>query len=261
MLRVFRFALAVAACTGTAALGQDAPTPGMAYQSLSDLPEFTGIWLPEIYPFFDDAPTTGQQPPPAELTPDAAARARAYREAMSTGAAVERRYCAPQAFSGRLPMNVGGAMEVLFNPGRVTIGTEAGLVRRIYLTRTRDAVLEETRSGTSVGRWEGTVLVVETTGISPGTWFLGGVPVGRGARAVERFSLDGPDRLLVETTLTAPELLSAPATMVNRYRRARGRTFTEFDTCPGFDRSFDEASRLEQFDATPPADLPPPPAD
>ena len=259
MLRVALVALA--ACTDGGAAGQDdAAVQGSTYQSLSTLPELTGMWLPEVYPYVDDAPTDGQRPLPPELRPEAAALARAHREATMSGSAVDRGYCRPQAFAGRLAMNAGGVMEVLFNPGRVTIGTEAGLVRRIYLHGAHGDALEESRSGTSVAHWEGATLVVKTTGLSRSAWFLPGVPVGRGAESVERFSLDGPDRLVVQSTVTAPDLLTAPLTAVNRYRRARDRIFTEFDTCPGHDRSFDGESREEQFDATPPEDLPPPPA-
>jgi hypothetical protein len=93
----------------------------------------------------------------------------------------------------------------------------------------------------------------------PSAWLFPGVPLGAGARSVERFWLEGSNRLTVETTLTAPELFDAPVTLINRYRHAPRRVFTEFDTCPGYDRSFDEANGHERFDATPPSDLPPPP--
>jgi hypothetical protein len=257
---VLRLSMA-AACMGMGGIGEPVyAEPGAAYVSLADLPEITGMWLPEIYPFFDDALAPGQQPLPPGLKPDAAERLRVYRAALKAGEAVDRGYCVPPAFSGRLPMNVGGAIEVLFNPGRVTIGTEGGLVRRIYLIDTPPEVLEESRGGISIGEWEGATLVVETTGMLPSAWLLPGLAVGPDARSVERFSLEGEDGLLVETTLTAPALFDAPVKLINRYRRAPNRVFTEFDTCPGFDRSFDDASGVEQFDATPPPDLPPPPS-
>jgi hypothetical protein len=257
---LLRLSLAVAAVLFTSGVWERASAATEAeYASLAGLPKLTGMWLPEIYPFVETAPAPGQQPLPPGLKPAAAARVQAYREALMAGEAVERDYCVPKTFSGRLPMNVGGVIEVLFNPGRVTIGTEAGLVRRIYLMDSAPEMLEESRAGISIGRWEGSALIVETAGMLPTAWLLPGLPVGAGARSVERFSLMDDDRLMVETTLTAPDVLDAPVNLINRYRRAPGRVFTEFDTCPGFDRSFDEANRIEQFNATPPPDLPPPP--
>ena len=111
----------------------------------------------------------------------------------------------------------------------------------------------------SIGRWEGGTLVVETTGLTPGALLVPGVPIGRGARVSERIFLAERDILTIETTTVAPEVLAVPLRSVNRYRRDRTRPFTEFDTCVAGDRSFDAASRQERFDATPPADLPPPP--
>ena len=257
-LNVSRLTLTVAAVLATGGISEPAGAQA-DYASLAELPEITGMWLPEIYPFVEDAPAPGQQPLPPGLKPEAAARLQAYRQALMTGEAVDREYCVPKTFAGRLPMNVGGVIEVLFNPGRVTIGTEAGLVRRIYLSDSPPEVLEESRAGMSSGRWDEATLVVETTGILPSSWLLPGLPVGASARSVERISLQDSDRLQVETTLTAPALFDAPVKLINRYRRALGRVFTEFDTCPGYDRSFDEANGHEQNDETPPPDLPPPP--
>lgn len=73
-------------------------------------------------------------------------------------------------------------------------------------------------------------------------------------------SLSGPDILEVNATTTAPEVLVAPMTGVNRYRRRPDRLFTEFNVCIERDRAYDPAQRRERFEATPPADLPPPPA-
>jgi hypothetical protein len=52
-------------------------------------------------------------------------------------------------------------------------------------------------------------------------------------------------------------VLTGPLKAVNRYKRARDRTYTGFDICVQGDHSFDGASKAERFDATPPADLPP----
>jgi hypothetical protein len=246
------------------------PQPGMTYESLKDLPDFAGGWVP-ISGLFA-APTSAaangpvasgistRTPLPRELKPEVAARAAEDLKKLVSGAAVERGYCDPPTFGGRLPMNAGGSLEVLFTPGRVTIATEAGLVRRLYLRDTPlPGALEESRAGTSLAHWEGQTLVVTTTGISRNARLVGRIGIGTRARVVERISLKDADTLEVESTVTAPDVLTAPLKSVTRYKRARSRVFTEFDVCVQGDRSFDEASKAERFDATPPPDLPPPP--
>lgn len=261
-MRLLTVLLAAAAvAVPTAAPAQNA-APGATYESLSRLPPLTGLWLPRVYPLVDDAPVVGRSPPPVELKPDALAQARALRESVLRGDKVERGYCEVPAFGGWLPMNVGGTFEIIYSPGRVTLATEGGIVRRVFLPPARPPSLAESRGGASTGRWEGNTLIVETTGLRPSAWLVQGVPVGRNVHVVERFSLVGTDDLRVETTVDAPDVLSRPMTAVNEYRRApAGREFTDFDTCTDDDRSFDRASRQERFEATPPDDLPPPPSD
>jgi hypothetical protein len=244
--------------------------PGMTYESLKDLPELYGNWTPVSGLFVTPQLAAGEPVPtgtpspraplPRELKPEVAARAASDLKQLLAGERVDRGYCEPQTFGGSLPMNAGGSLEILFTPGRVTIATELGLVRRLYVRDTPlPGALEESRAGTSIAHWEGKTLVVTTTGISRNARLIGRIAVGAGARVAERISLEDPDTLQIESTLTAPDVLTGPLKTINRYKRARNRVYTEFDTCVPGDRSFDEASKAERFDATPPADLPPPP--
>ena len=139
---------------------------------------------------------------------------------------------------------------------------EAGLVRRIYLRDEPPAnALDVSRSGTSIARWEGTTLVVETSGLDPNAPLVPGSELGPEARVVERIALVDDDTLEIEAALTAPAVLAAPLTTRVRYRRAPDRVFTDFDTCVDGDRSLDRTTGLDRFDKTPPADLPPPPTE
>jgi len=261
-------ALLSALAGGASSAAGKATQPGMTYESLKDLPEFSGNWTP-VTGLFDTSHAPGEPIPtgapssaplPRELKPEVAARVASDRQQLLAGARVDRGYCEPQSFGGRLPMSAGGSLEILFNPGRVTIATELGLVRRIYLRDTPlPGALEESRAGTSIAHWEGKTLVVSTTGMSRTAPLVGRIGVGAGARATERISLKDPDTLEIESTLTAPEVLTGPLKSVNRYKRARDRVYTEFEVCVRGDRSFDEASKAERFDTTPPPDLPPPP--
>ena len=242
---------------------------GATYASLEDLPDFAGAWTPLTPPFVLAAAQAGQKVATSAdavcnlqgLKPAVVARCR---EAVADSGG-RRIPCAMQPgftfFNGRPPTGAGGAFEILYTPGRVTLAVESGLVRRIYLRDKPPAgALDESRGGTSIGRFEGNALVVETTGLAPSATLLPGAALGAGARVAERISLVDRNTLLIESTLTAPAVLTEPLKMQQQYRRAPERTFTDFDVCVDGDRSFDRDTAQDQFDKTPPADLPPPPA-
>jgi hypothetical protein len=174
-------------------------------------------------------------------------------------------YCGPHRYVGFL--NGEGfedVIELLFTPGRVTLTNEVGLLRRIALDgRAARAPQIETPTGTSAGRWEGEVLVVETQGLMATARFplpVEGLPhLGAGARVTERIALVEPDVLEIRATLTAPELLREPFEITTRYLRARDHVPLERNECLPDDRLIDRQSGGTRFDLTPPPDLPPPP--
>ncbi len=242
------------------------PMPGMTYESLKDLPDFSGWWSSQL-----NAPRSVPRPaaPPPPLKPEVAARAKEIRQKMAAGVdpadlVGERplKYCGPPVFVG----SNGGLddyFEILFTPGRVTIASELGLVRRIKLDdRPLPAEIDESDSGTSVGHWEGQTLVVETGGIKHDYRLnsLGAGSLGRNVRIVERISLREPDVLQIVTRTTAPDVYTAPYETTSLYRRDRTHVFQEVSLCVDHDRTVDKATSRERFDMTPPADLPPPPS-
>jgi hypothetical protein len=243
----------------------------MTYESLKDFPDFAGSWTPLGPPFVLPPPTPtprggGAPRPPdpcAQLPPEFQAEATSRcRAALAQSATGGRDYCGRRAFVGRPPAGAGGAFEILFTPGRITMAVEYGLVRRIYLRDEPPAgALDVSHGGTSIGRWEGATLVVETTGLDPRAPLVPGSVLGAGARVEERISLVDADTLEIHATLTAPAVLTAPLSERQRYRRAPERVFTDFDTCVEGDRSLDRATQQDRFDKTPPADLPPPPTE
>jgi len=257
-------AIAAMLTAASSAAAQSAAT----YASLKDLPDFAGAWTPLGPPFVLPPPRPGAAPvaapSPCELPPaykpEVAARCRDALDPR-TGAA-PREYCERQYFVGRPPQRGGGAFEILYTPGRVTMAVESGLVRRIYLSDEPPAgALDVSRGGTSIGKWEGKTLVVETSGLDPNAPFVPGSGLGRDAHVTERIALVDNDTLAIEATLTAPAVLTAPLTSRMQYRRAPDRVFTDFDTCVETDRSLDRTTGLDRFDKTPPADLPPPPTE
>jgi len=242
-----------------------APAQGMSYESLQDLPDFSGWWslTPESV-----AASVAPQPPP--LKPRAAAVMKEWTVKTAAGQdpadvdGLKRSYCGPARFSG---FNGGlqDFIEFLFTPGRVTIANELGLVRRVSLNRPLPQDHAETNSGVSVGHWEGRTLVVETGGLHPdiGFWEPRNklpIKIGRNVRITERISLKEPDVLEIVSQTIAPDILTQPYQTTSLFRRDRRHEYQEITNCVQNDRAFDNATGRERFDMTPPADLPPPPS-
>jgi hypothetical protein len=121
-------------------------------------------------------------------------------------------------------------MEFLLTPGKVTIIIEAYTqVRHIYTDgRKLPAEPDPHYYGTSVGRWEGDTLVVETVGFGPNTNIVAGVGHSDKMKIVERFRLADPDNMSIETTITDPVVLLAPIVTNANLRRHREWTITEY---------------------------------
>jgi len=130
-------------------------------------------------------------------------------------------------------------MEFLLTPGKVTILIEAYMqVRHIYTDgRPLPEDPDPKFHGTSIGRWEGETLVVDTIGFSPLTELASNVPHGGKMRILERFRLTGPDTMSIETTITDPDVLTAPYTTTRVLGRHRSWTIAEY-VCQENNRNF-----------------------
>jgi hypothetical protein len=238
---------ALAALLLPAASAQAPAAPGSTYASIAKLPDWSGWWG------HSTVPSVSLRAAPPPFKPEVAAQVRA-----ANPDADPLRYCRPPQFTG----SSGGfteAVELLFTPGRVTLTTERGMVRRIYTAgQAIPADLDPTNTGLSVGRWEGETLVVETTLIDPSA-LLAGTRIGEGARITERISLVGPDTLAFDVEVVAPEILTAPYRRTQNYQRLPKTVASEITFCTEFDRSIDPVSGAQRFDLTPPDGLAPPP--
>ena len=130
-------------------------------------------------------------------------------------------------------------MEFLLTPGKVTIVIEAyQQVRHIYTDgRPLPTDPDPKFHGSSIGRWEGDTLVVETIGFSPLTQIAANVAHSGKMRIVERFRLSDPDTMTIETTITDPGVLTAPSTSNRTLRRHRNWTIAEY-ICEENNRNF-----------------------
>jgi len=213
-----------------------APKPPSAadWSAISKLPDFTGVWEVGGRGGGRGGRVRGTPQGPA-LTPEAAAR-RQQLQALGREDK-ETANCLPPGMPGI--MGQPYPMEFLLTPGLVTIVIEAySQVRHIYTDgRPLPDDPDLKFHGTSVGRWEGDTLVVDTVGFSPLTQIAADVPHGDRMRIQERFRLTDPDTMSIETTVTDPDVLTAPYTTTRTLRRHRSWTIAEY-ICEENNRNF-----------------------
>ena len=103
-----------------------------------------------------------------------------------------------------------------------------------------------TRQGHSIGRWEGDVLVIDTTlfadhrsGNSFGSAFASGLPSGRQKHVVERYRLsDDRTRMLIDFVVEDPEYLAVPITASAEWDYAPDQRLQRFGCTPEQARRF-----------------------
>lgn len=173
-------------------------------------PDFSGVWLP-------DASRASPWPAVLPLTPEARAQMAAFDPATRD----PTKFCMPYG----TPRNILAAsapLEILQTPGRLTMLIESDLsnveTRRVYLDgRALPAEPDASWFGTSIGRWEGNTLVVETVGIETDVIVSeNGLPHSDLLRVTERLTVvqdAARGRVLVdEITLTDPKAYLRPLT-------------------------------------------------
>ena len=210
---------------------RSAPTAA-DWAALAKLPDLTGVW--EIG---GGGGGRGRGGPPQgpSLTPEYAAKRKQLqsepREDNQTA------NCLPPGMPGI--MGQPYPMEFLLTPGLVTIVIEAyQQVRHIYTDgRPLPEDPDPKFHGTSVGRWEGDTLVAETIGFSPLTELERNLPHSGKMRIVERVRLTDPNTMSIETTITDPDVLTAPYTTSRVLKRHRNWTLAEY-ICEENNRNF-----------------------
>ena len=121
-------------------------------------------------------------------------------------------------------------MEILQSKGQVTIIQEAyNQVRRILLDRPQKALADIDPSfyGSSVGRWEGDTLVVDTLGIKETVRYQN-IPHSKEVRIKERIRPVTADIVWDEITIEDPATLEKPWTFTFAYRRMPNYTLLEY---------------------------------
>src|SRR5688572_23687738 len=163
-------ALAVAVASGVIAQPEERPiypasSENVSYAELDKLPDWRGIWQPNIGRVGGDEP---------QLIGEYKTRYEAEKAKL----AANRFYEVPEGTSNCNPdgmptmMTMPYSLEFLFTPGKIVINQEAlMMVRRVFTDGrplpTPDEI-DPNYYGYSVGHWEGDVLVIDTVGTKPG---------------------------------------------------------------------------------------------
>jgi hypothetical protein len=264
MMRMALVTFAIAAATGPVATGQEFTTkpPAAAdWAALAKLPDFTGVW--ETGPgggrgaggassaaargggrtAGGGANGRGAAPQGPALTPEYAAKRQARIDLKAEDNPSAN--CLPAGMPGI--MGQPYPMEFLLTPGQVTIVIEAyQQVRHIYTDgRPLPADPDPKFHGSSVGRWEGATLVVDTVGFSTKTLLAPNTPHSDKMKIVERFRLTDPDTMSIETTITDPDALTAPFVSTRTLRRHRDWTIAEYICEENNRNSVDERGKAD----------------
>jgi hypothetical protein len=247
-------ALVVAFSASGNAQGYTRPSPTATdWTALAELPDFSGVWER------GGGGGRGGRGGGTPLEPTEEYSAIRNRLSALGREDSETANCRPPGMPGIMTQPY--PMEFLLTPGKVTIVIEAYTqVRHIY---TDGRPLPEDPNpnffGTSVGRWEGDALVVETVGFSPLTSIAANLPHSGNMRIAERFQLTGPDTMRIETTITDPEALAAPYRTVSTLQRHRDWTIAEY-ICQENNRNFLGSDGTAGIILENPGGMPPPPA-
>jgi hypothetical protein len=219
---------------------------------LADLPDFSGVW--ERGGGGGGGPGGGSALSP---TPEYAALRDAAR-AGGVGGGGQMANCLPPGMPGI--MSQPYPMEILITPGKVTIVIEAFTqVRHIFTDgRALPANPDPGFFGTSIGRWDGDTLVVESVGFNDLVTIGGGLPHSDQMKITERIRLDDNDRLQIETTITDPLALTEPYVTNATFARHRDWTIAEY-VCQENNRNFVDSSGEDGIILDNPGGLPPPP--
>ena len=219
-----------AAMFGFAADAADTVPQGDTYDSIAQLPDWSGTWIP-----FQGRPSVWQMDL-KDFTPEWRKKVEIIDAIHARGGDQEGRdkHC---IFQG-LPSDMAGpevVQDFVYSPGRVTITDVQGFVRRIYTDGRKHKPGPLSFFGDSIGHWEnvnGTMtLVSDTINLDPGNEMAYGLPVGKNAHVVERFYLDPKDKnvLLLDMTVYAPEGWPQPVTNTTKYRRRSDTEMVEWD--------------------------------
>jgi hypothetical protein len=205
----------------------NAPPTLKDWQALAKLPDFTGIWVPDVSDQVRQE--TANAPPWTPLIAKQIAHLKAEENAGRPFPIID--HCFPTGMPSYM-LITHNAFEFLMTPGRVTLLGEGdgNRLRRIYTDgRAHPADPDPSFHGHSIGHWEGATLVVDTVAVLPQSYLAisesVGVPNNGDMHIVEHIHLKGADTLLDELSIEAPKVLTKVWTTTRKYGRERSQKF------------------------------------
>jgi hypothetical protein len=125
--------------------------------------------------------------------------------------------------------------KIVQSPKMIVLLSEGNVhsYRRFFLDgRTQKEALDvepETRSGISVGKWDGDALVVDTIGFDANTWLDStGKPHSKAMHLTERYTRPDPGHLNVQLTIEDNDALTKPYTFNRIFTLAPGWELQEY---------------------------------
>jgi hypothetical protein len=118
-------------------------------------------------------------------------------------------------------MAARAALEIVRTPGQVTVLAEyMGQTRRIFMDEKMPAPadLNPGYMGTSVGKWNGDTLEVQTLGIREDVRYQD-IPHSGKMKILEKIRLTGPDQLQDDVVIHDPNTLTQPLRLTFQYRK------------------------------------------
>jgi len=199
-----------------------APTPpsGPAPKTPEGKPDFSGVWV-----------VSGKTVLPSDPAYQPGAKKIYEERKAAKGKDDPEAFCLPDGAVRvtDLPYKIvqGPKMIVLLSEGNVHS------YRRFFLDgRTQKAALEiepETRSGISVGKWDGDALVVDTVGFDDKTWLDStGKPHSEAMHLTERYTRPDLGHLNVQITIEDEKALTKPYTFNRVFTLAPGWELQEY---------------------------------
>jgi hypothetical protein len=233
--------------SATALLAIAAPA-GAADQSK---PDIQGVWL--------GVSAFGAGLPTSKLTAAGKQAAAEFQATYGPDVPEAGSYCVHAGMPLMMTASAGYPLEIISNGKQINISVETGSFRRIFMDgRPHPTDRPPTSVGHSVGRWEGDVLVVETTLIAERVdsriisdqariierIYLKDDKGERRASFAENMEIERQGKMLVdEITVIDPKFYTEPVKLVGEFRRAPDTAVLEYDC----GREFWEAALEEKL--------------
>ena len=236
-------AVAVLSAPAVAAEKIIPPPTEKDWLALSKLPDWSGVWTPDVT---DQSNQVDTDPPP--WNPAVAKDIDHMVAELKAGRPLPVLIgCLPYGMPA-IMMIPHNAMEFLFTPGRITMlgESDGNRLRRIYTDgRGHPDDPDLTFMGHSIAHWEGHTLVVDTVGILPQVWLATDEAIGNPSNGdmhvVEHIHVEG-EVMFDDMEVTAPNILTKPYKTTRKFYRQRSPKYeivegacTQGDFRPGKD--------------------------